>query len=172
MEEHAGDAGDDEQQQRGKADAGDAAVVDVEEIGDAAHDGHAAAGGGGGVEDDAGAEVLDIALDERTDLPAHEVRQDEKHAKREAGAGLAGEADAEHEPHDDDEADKGSPGRRGGDSEGRDEKSERGDGEHLGEQRGGLLARDVDRVVVTVAQVVVVHCHGFAPAYFRSFGER
>jgi hypothetical protein len=169
VEEHAGHAGDDEQQQRGKADSGDAAVVDVEQISDAAHDGHAASSGGGGVEDEAGAEVMDVTLDERPDLPAHEIGEDEKHAERDGRAGLAGEADGEDKPENDDEADEGSPCGRGGDTERRDEEAQRGDGEHLGEQGGGLLAGDVDGVVVGVAQVVVVHCHAFRSS--RVLGE-
>ena len=163
MEEHAGDAGDDEQEQRGKADARDAAVVDIEEIGDAAHDGHAGPGGGGGVEDDARAEVSDVVLDEWADLPAHEVGEGEEESEGKGGVGLAGAGDGEDEPEDDDEAGERSPGGCGGDADGCDEKAERGDAEHLGEERGSSFAGDVDGGGVGV-RAVVVHFHGFAPA--------
>src|SRR6266851_5618312 len=101
VEEDAGNTGDDEEEQRGKADTGDAAVVDVEKIGDAAHDGHAAAGGGGGVEDETSTEVANVMLDEGADLPAHEVgegdeeaeRSDGEHFGEQGGGFLAGDVD-------------------------------------------------------------------------------
>ena len=85
VQEHAGDTGDDEDQQGGERDAGDAAVVNVEEVGEAAHRGHAQTGGGGGIEDQAGAEVVDVVLDERADLPAHEVGEGKEEAEGQPG---------------------------------------------------------------------------------------
>ncbi len=163
VEEDAGNTGDDEEEQRGKADTGDAAVVDVEKIGDAAHDGHAAAGGGGGVEDETSTEVANVVLDEGADLPAHEVGEGEEESEREGRAGFACEGDGEDKPEDDDDAGQTSPSGCGGDAEGGDEEAERSDGEHFGEQGGGFLAGDVDDVGIGV-RAVVVHCHCFAPA--------
>ena len=102
---------------------------------------------------------MDVALDEGTDLPAHEVGEGEEESERDGGVGLAGEVDGEDKTQNDDEADECSPGRRGGDAEGGDEEAERGDGKHLGEQGGGLLAGYVDDAGVGV-RVVVVQCHG------------
>jgi hypothetical protein len=168
VEEHAGDSGDDQQQKRGEAYSGDAAVVDVEEICDAAHHGHASAGGGGGVEDDGGAEVVDVALDEGTDLPAHEVGEGEKKSERNGGVGLAGEVDGEDKTQDDDEADEGPPGGRGGDANGGDEEAERGYAEHLGQQRRGLLACAFDGDRIVLIHTVVVHGLLFCSVYFNT----
>ena len=96
------------------------------------------------LEDDTGAEVSDVVLDERADLPAHEVGEGEEEAEGDGGVGLAGEGDAEDEGEDGDEAGQGAPGRRGVDADGCDEEAEGGDAEDFGEERGGAFAGDVD----------------------------
>ena len=102
---------------------------------------------------------MDVVLDEGADLPAHEVGEGQEHSEREGWAGFAGEADAEDQREDDDDAGQGSPRRRGGDADGGDEETERGDAEHLGEQGGGSLTGDVDGGRIGI-HAVVVHCHG------------
>ncbi len=161
VEEHAGDSGDDEQQQSGEADSGDAAVVDVEEIGDAAHHGHARAGGRGGVEDEGAAKGVDVTLDEGADLPAHEVGEGEEESQSERRVGLAREVDPEDQTEDEDHAGQRSPCWRGGDAKGGDEEADGGDAKHLGQQRGSLLAWGVDDGGITAVLVhaIVVHCH-------------
>ena len=163
VEEHADDADDDEAEERGEGDAGDLAVVDVEEVGDAAHDAHSGGGGGGGLEDELGAEGVDVAVDEGADLPAHEVGEGEEEAKGEAGVGFAGEIDAEDEGDDGDEAGQGRPLGRGVDADGGDEEAEGGDAEDFGEERGGAFAGDVDDGGAGVGLVHAVVIHIFAP---------
>ena len=101
---------------------------------------------------------MDVALDEGTDLPAHKVGKGEEESERDGRVGLAGEVDGEDKAQNNDKADERSPGRRGSNAEGGDEEAERGDGKHLGEKGGGLLAGDVDDAGIGV-RAVVIHCH-------------
>ena len=141
--EDADDADEDEPEEQGEGDAGNFSVVDVEEVGDDAHASHAEAGGDCGLEDDCGADGVEVAVDERADLPAHEIGEEEEEAEGDGGVRLFGEGDGKDEAEDGDEAGKGAPGGRGGDAGGGDEEAEGCDAQDLAEESGGGLG-DVD----------------------------
>jgi len=123
MEEHARDAGNHQQQESGEADPSDATVIDVEEIGHAAHHCHATAGGAGGIEDQRWPKCPDVPVDQWADLPAHKVGQAKEQPERQCRIPAARKVDGEDQPEDGDKADKASTGRSRGHAEGRDQKA-------------------------------------------------
>jgi len=122
-EEDADEADQHEDQKRSEADAADTAVVDVEEIGDDAHAGHAESRRDGGLEDDEWTYRSHITMDEGANLPTHEVGEEQEEPEGERGVLFFGEGDSEDEGQDGDKAGEHTPGGRGGDASGGDEEA-------------------------------------------------
>ena len=83
-------------------------------------------------------------MNQRANLPAHEVGEGEEKAKRKHRTRLTGEGDAEDKSKHQDHPGKCAPGRRGRNAERRNQEAERGNAEHLGKQRRSLFAGYID----------------------------
>jgi hypothetical protein len=85
-------------------------------------------------------------MDQRTDLPAHEIGEEHKQSQRHGGGATAGEVDGEDQGEHGDETGQHAPGRGGCNPDSGDEKAKSGDAKDLGEEgRGGFTLTFDDR---------------------------